>query len=1186
MHLKALEIQGFKSFPDKVRLTFEKNITAIVGPNGSGKSNISDAIAWVMGEQRTKALRGGKMEDVIFGGTEKRSALGFAQVTLILDNAAHVFPIDSGEVMITRRYYRSGESEYYINRESVRLKDINELLMDTGLGREGYSIIGQGRISEIVSAKSTDRREIFEEAAGISRYRHRKEESERKLQRTEENLLRIHDKIDELELQVTPLKEQAETAKKYLTLRDALRELEISVWMDTLDRLRAQAETVNAEYTQAKTNLDTAHEELSALYAQGENLTEKMREKDVEVENLRALLREAEVGTAECESAAAVLRTNIQNHFERIDRIRMELSEQEDYVRGLDSQIAERRARVAEIDAQRADITAATAALQGEMEALAEGTGEARQALQALLAQENALNERLSAGRTMLGMLADSAQDLLDRETTAGREQTAQEEKLAGVEATLRADRTALAEAREKNQEIENTIAGHQMLMSGREEKVRALQERRNTLTVDLNSMTARINMLSEMEKEYEGYNKSVRTVMREAQRGALRGVRGPVANLVKAEDRYALAIETALGAAMQNIVVEDSQCGKAAIELLKRRDAGRATFLPLSEIRGSALRRVPEGEAGFLGVAVDLVRYDSAYAGIFQSLLGRTVVTETLGDAIRIGKKYGSSFRLVSLDGQVVNAGGSLTGGSSARGTGMLSRANERKRLSAQRETCQADFERCCAELEAAQRERDAGKYALEVAQTEHTQSLERLHRCEAAVAQSDLLRSALEENLESLEREKGELARKIRENDARLTAVRAETAQGEAQLAELQKEIQGMTAGQAAFEAQRLSLSEQLSERHTADAALLAEREATLRAAAQMDSMRREYSQSSGERQASIGEIEARIEALKAELTEKEARILERGRQVEEIQTRISDIAAFKLELEGQRTRAEKAGQEKNKELLDMERLCARYEQKKLAADLEEKQLLDKLWDSYGLSHSAAEQVRQQVENPTKANRRILELRREMNALGNPNLGAIEEYERVRTRYDFLTEQRDDVLKSKRELTGIIRDITGEMEEIFVREFKAIDALFRKTFLALFGGGKASLVLEDEENVLECGIEIQVQPPGKAVSTISLLSGGEKAFVAIALYFAILQVRPTPFCVMDEIEAALDEANVIRYAEYMRSLADKTQFIVITHRRGTMEEADMLYGVTMQEKGVSRVISVDLAEAEKTIA
>ncbi len=1001
LYLRALEIQGFKSFPEKTRLTFERDITAIVGPNGSGKSNISDAILWVMGEQSSKTLRGGKMQDVIFGGTAKRGAMGFAQVSLVIDNSAGILGIDSDEVTITRRYYRSGESEYYINREQVRLRDVNELLMDTGLGRDGYSIIGQGRIAEIVNGKSAERREVLEEAAGISRYRYRKEEAERRLARTDENLLRINDKIDELELQVGPLREQAEVAKRYLALRDELRVEEVSAWMDALDRLREQSQAIVNDYETAKSGLDAARRELEALYSRSEALAERMRQKDVEAEQQRQRLSEAEAKVSQAEAEAAVLRNSIENSRQSAERMRGELSEQTERAEGIAKQIDEHRARMDEI-----------------------------------AAREKALE-------------ADAAS-------------------------------------------AKNVMDGRRLRIENRERESAELNDALTKQIVELRSADSRIAMLSEMEKEYEGFAGAVKAVMREARRGTLRGVHGTVAELVRADERCTLAIETALGAAIQNVVVDTQDDGRRAIELLKRRDAGRATFLPLDVIRGGRLERVPSEDEGCLGLAVELVSFDERYTNIFENLLGRTLVAETLSDAVAISRRSGGRVRIVTLDGQLIHSGGSMTGGSAAKNAGILSRRAELERLQANRGKLAKRRDELAARAEESKRELASARYELDVAAGE---------------------------------------------------------------LQNINNEL----------------------------ASLKAERRTTENAAAQLELLRRGISGDSETRAKALADMEAGAESAKRELSERERKIAELREGAAKIKEDIAAATRKKLEVEGERTKTDRAVQEKNNALLDMERACARFEQKKLSAEMEEKQLLDKLWDGYELSHSAAQAVRRPVESAAKSNRRIAEIKKEMSALGTPNLGAIDEYARVSERYEFLASQRDDVEKAKGELLGIISDITGEMRSIFTREFTAINESFGETFTELFGGGKAELTLEPGEDVLSCDIDIKVQPPGKALTTLSLLSGGETAFVAIALYFAIIKVRPTPFCVMDEIEAALDEANVIRFAEHMRKISGRTQFIVITHRRGTMEEADFLYGVTMQEKGVSKVIELDLEEAEK---
>jgi len=1185
VYLKALELQGFKSFPEKTRISFERNVTAIVGPNGSGKSNISDALLWVMGEQRTRTLRGGKMEDVIFGGTEKRSPMGFAQVSLVLDNSARLFDRDCDEITISRRYYRSGESEYYINRDSVRLRDVTELLMDTGLGRDGYSIIGQGRIGEIVAPKPTDRREILEEAAGFSRVRHRKEESERKLEKTEENLLRIGDKISELELQVEPLKEQAETAKQYLLLRDELRLLEISLWMENLDRLRDQSEGLRRDFAEAEKAKAEAKTALDSIYAAAENAAERMRENDVAIEHERQRQRAAEAAAAETESAAAVLRTRISNNDAALERLRREISEQDQRSDSLQRQIDEHKARLDRIETDRLQLSVDDRALRRQAEEKELGLQQRNAGLSTLLLRESELMGALSENRSALALLQESQDGFAERKAALAREKTELAERLSEAENAVTEAQRALKEAETQVTRSQNMISGRQMLLAGRERAANEEAERREKATVELRGMEHRISILRELEKDLEGFNKAVKIIMRETERHALRGVHAPVAKLIQVDERHALAVETALGAAAQNIVVDNQLAGKEAIELLKRRDGGRATFLPLDTIKPASLRDVPEADPGFVGVCDELVRCDGRYRDIVSNLLGRTVVAETLSDAIRMGKQSRNAYRIVTLDGQVLNAGGSMTGGSSGKGSGILSRANELEKLSAQREKLGEELRRITAAAAEAERKLEQLRTELEGAREDSAAAREEYSRREGELNQARLLENAARQALADMDGRAEELERSRREGGERMEKLRLESEEHEHALAELRERIAGENRDVEEVERERRALEEALSDLRARLAALQSERETVGLAAEQLQQLLRDMESESGQRRSGVETALLQGEELRKELLEREAQLERQRREIDAMQQEINALSQQRLELEARRVASDKAAQKKNEELFEHERICSRLEQKKQAADLEEKQILDKLWDNYELSRSAAEALRQPMESYNRTSRRVSELRRAISALGTPNLGAIEEYKRVSERYNFLSEQRDDVQRSKSEIEAIIRDITAQMEEIFMEQFHKIDECFRATFLELFGGGKAALSLEDESNVLSCGIDIRIQPPGKALSNISLLSGGEKAFVAIALYFAIMKVRPTPFCVMDEIESALDEANVNLFADYLRRMSDKTQFIAITHRRGTMEGADQLYGVTMQEKGVSTVLSMDMQEALKTI-
>ena len=1187
MYLRALEIQGFKSFPDKTVLTFGEDITAIVGPNGSGKSNISDAIRWVMGEQSTRALRGGKMEDVIFGGTAKRKQTGYAEVSLVLDNTTRLFNMEESEVMVTRRYYRSGESEYYINRRSVRLKDVNELFMDTGLGREGYSIIGQGRIDEILSVKSADRREVFEEAAGISRFRHRKEESERKLERTAENLVRINDKISELELQVEPLREQSEKAKKFLVLRDELRGLEISVWLDTLERIRASNIKLEADYQEAARRREEVKVSQEKAYAAAEQYSEAMREKDMEADRLRFEMQGRQARANELESAIAVLKNDIQHNLESAQRIKSDMEQQEGREGSLSEQIAQRRGRLAEIEAQLTEGRSALETKSREAEEAVRSAGTLAQELEELRAQADLGTAGAAEAKALLSALAAAAQEVMDRDGSVRREAHELEDRLEEAQKEARAAKRRYDSAVEERDAVKNVIQGYQLRMESRKRKWDQTRDGQVKLQMEENALTSRIKLLTEMEREHEGYTKAVKLVMNEAQRGALQNIHGPVADLLKVPDRFTVAIETALGGAMQNIVVDREEDGKAVIQYLKRRDGGRATILPISSIRPGFLR---EGEAlnrepGFVGVGDQLISFDPRYQNVFSNLLGRVAVMENLDAAIAAARKYGYKFRIVTLDGQVLNPGGSMTGGSASRSAGILSRANELERLNSQLRDIRARVTEAARAVAEAERESTAAAYELETAQAQLRQWEDTILKAEGELSQRRTVTAELERQREGQREELEQLKGRAEQIETDTRAARARIQALEGETAALKSEAEGKARGQTEVQERSARIAQEVAALTAAQAALEAEREATRSGLSELEDLKASMAGDRDQSRALMAEYEEKNQGFTREIEEKQGALSALQAENQRQNETISRLNQEKIDLEGQRVKSTRESQSLNEELLRTEGEVSRLEQRKVSASMEEKALLDKLWENYELSHEAARQQRVEIESVPKASRRIAELKRSISGLGSVNVGAIEEFQRVNERYTYLTDQRDDVDKAKRELEDIIAGITNEMKTIFQREFDTINEAFGQTFLELFGGGKATLELEDPDDILNCGIEIKVQPPGKALKIITLLSGGEKAFVAIALYFAILKVRPTPFVVMDEIEAALDDNNVARFAHYMRNMSAKTQFIVITHRRGTMEEADVLYGVTMQEQGVSRMLTINLNDVEKEL-
>ena len=1186
MYLKALEIQGFKSFPDKTVLAFGSDITAVVGPNGSGKSNISDAIRWVMGEQSTRTLRGAKMEDVIFNGTEKRKGLGFAEVTLVLDNTERIFQMEETEVAVTRRYYRSGESEYYINRPACRLKDINELFMDTGLGREGYSIIGQGRIDEILSVKSADRREVFEEAAGISRFRHRKEEAERKLERTEENLVRINDKIDELELQVEPLRVQAEKTKKYNILRDELKGLEISVWLDQLERIRAGSVKLRADLDAAVRQRDETKAEVDRLYAESEQLAGQMRDKDIQAEELRGKQSGMDEQVHSCENSIALLKNDIKNNSENAQRIRRELEQQEGRAGSIAAQIEERKGRLDEIERD-------MAACQEKLDALAKSTQEVLGSAGSLNDELERLQERerletASAGeaKELLSALAAAAQELYDREEKLSQELQEQEDKASQARQALDGTKKELDKVTEDRDAARNVISGYQMRLQSRQRKLDQAQEKHRRLQMDENNLNSRIKMLAEMEKLYEGYSKAVKLVMGEAERGGLRGVRGPVAGLIHVPDQYAVAIEIALGGAMQNLVVARDEDGKNAISYLKRRDGGRATFLPMNTVRPADFRdKAVEREDGFVGMGDAIISFDPQYANIFSNLLGRVVIAQDMDRAMAMARKFNHRFRIVTLDGQVLNAGGSMTGGSVSRSAGILSRANELERLNRQKDGLAADLKTASDELVKAQREVTAAQYELDAATAQLREAEDAVLKYSERADSAQVQLADIELRRQALAGERGQVRRRMEENTENTAQAKARIEALEGSAAALRAEGEAKAQGRTALQDKVTRLNEESAQHSARMAGLEGEQSALRQSIDELERLRDDLSGDTASRTAMIGQFEQQNDYLMRRIQEEEERLQKLKAASREGSAAIRRLNDEKLALEGRRNQADRQARDKNNELIAMEREVSFLEQKAAATAIEESQILDKLWENYELSHEAARAQRVELESVQKAQRRIAELKKSISALGSINPDAVEEFSRVNERYTYFTGQRDDVAKAKKELEDIIAQITTEMTGIFQEQFSLINEEFRKAFTELFGGGKAELLLDDPDDVLNCGIEIKAQPPGKTIQHMSSLSGGERALIAIALYFAILKVRPTPFCVMDEIEAALDESNVVRYARYMRRMSDKTQFIVITHRRGTMEEADVLYGVTMQEKGVSRMLTINLNDVEKEL-
>ena len=1176
MRLKELEIQGFKSFPDRTKITIGPGITGVVGPNGSGKSNISDAIRWVMGETSSKQLRGaGKMEDVIFGGTQTRGAMGFASVSLTIDNSDHGLAMDADEVTIGRRYYRSGESEYTINGQNVRLKDVYELLLDTGLGRDGYAIVGQGRIAEIVAAKSNERREIFEEASGIARFRYRKNEAERRLAAAEGNLERLRDILGELEGRVGPLKRDSEKAQKFLEYSATRKSLEITLWVDSIRRAQEAVRDQQRRYEAAESDYGRLSKQLDEFDARTEALRAEAQKLMLDVEQANADIRALTEAGAGRDSALAVLRNENEHARAQIAEAEAEQARAGEGAKGIEAETAEHEAAIQALREAVAKADEQLAGLRGRLNALEQQalqSGQRQDVLNAAIARQQEVATACKVQAASLESSLSASQTQLDALRTQAGAAGAAAEKLA-------AERAAAAEALQKAEEnvtrCDNIKSGLALKLESRRRQQAEAAEALQKADRDRSNTAQRIRILEDLEKNLDGYQQSVKAVMRAAEARRLRGIIGPVAGILTVRKGYETAIETALGFALQNLVVENERDARAAIAFLKESRAGRATFLPLDTVQG---HRFTGPLTGTAEVAADLVEVDARYQNIVDNLLGRIIVVDDLTEASAVAKRLSYRNRIVTLDGQVVNAGGSFTGGSTARSAGVFTRKQELDELREKLATL--DKRRAEAERETSARKAEVDNLAAQVAGAES----------ESVNAASARLRASLE--LERL--------------DAAVAEGAAAAQRRKAEIDALTETLQKDKAARAQADNARVAAEAEL-ERYTAELQTLGESSGTLTAereqitadlgAAQLERLTHEKDiglheasletlrSRSGEAAARARELEAAITAAQAtlEANAAKAETIERERaeakdKIAAAEQAIRDANAARLEKEAEITRL---GQE-NRALTDeRERMggeMARLAERRAAAEAERDDTAAKLWEEYQLTENEAKAQCVEFTTVTELRRQVAEVRGKIRALGNVNVGAIDEYKEVKERYDFLKAQVGDVERSKTELTRMIAELCQEMEEMFKKSFQEINRNFGRIFRELFGGGRARLYLSDEGNILDSGIEIEVSPPGKVIRNLSALSGGEQALVAISIYFAILEVNPSPFCILDEIEAALDDVNVTRYAQYLRRMTERTQFIVITHRRGTMEAADVLYGVTMQEDGVSKLLRLDL--------
>jgi len=1187
VYLKSLEIQGFKSFPDKISLTFDKGLTAVVGPNGSGKSNIGDSVRWVLGEQSTKTLRGNKMEDVIFSGTVARKPMGFAAVTLNIDNSDKTISDMDEEIAVTRKLYRSGESEYMINGKACRLKDINELFMDTGLGRDGYSIIGQGRIAEIVGAKSSERRDIFEEAAGISKFRYKKLDAERKLTAAQENLLRLTDILSELEGRVEPLRIQSEKAQKFIKLAEERKRLEISVWVTRLDELKEKLTKLEEKVLISKGEYENLENDIQREEERLQDGFRRMQECTIKSDELRQKMLEEEQTSSQKKSDIAVFENDIRHCQEAIESARKSVERSEETKKELLARKEDAKKRISELNEQReklekdiADMTAKFEKAEQENSQLGDNVDKAGSVINSLYIRQSELKFAAEAAKQSIADEEQRLEELRGSSSDAEKALADYERRIAGNEASIKANE-------ERSGELKNRLSGLERLYKSRREGFEQAKMDFEKNIFELKEKQQRRKILNDLENNMEGFAGSVKQVLRAAKQGRISGVSGTVAQNISVEPQYAVAIETALGGAMQNIIVDNEDIAKRCIRFLKEQKGGRATFLPVTSVRGNELRENGlENCGGFVSVANKLVSYDERFSGIFASLLGRIVIAEDIDSATLIAKRYGYKFRIVTLDGQVINAGGSFTGGSAMKSGGVITRKNEIEKLdseieklSGQRDELSAKAEKLRAESEKLRFDTEAAKKDINDLETESVQlraELTSLH--------------SLKEQLSSQTENSG---RQLTESEQKIAAAKQTITDSEKALAETEQQIkeaeEKLAEGQDSREKlriERAELSEELSKLkiHGIELAkdVQAQEEEIRRVDDSLDELRsgsRHFEDEIKRQQQMISMKQSDIEKLKAELDGMQSNTdtylaeiaryqnvhTEQNRLVKEIQMGMKQLNEAKEKLSGEVTRLEERRDSTNRD-----------------SDY----IIGQLREVYQLNRSEAVEIAEKLDDLAAAQAELTSVKNKIRALGSVNVAAIDEYKEVAERYEFLSGQISDVQKSKNELEKIIADLTEEMCRIFSESFRIINSNFKEIFVELFGGGKAELILSDPENVLESGIEISVAPPGKVIKNLIALSGGEQSFIAIAIYFAILKLRPAPFCILDEIDAALDEVNVRKYAQYLKKFTDTTQFVLVTHRRSAMEEANVLYGVTMQEDGISKLLKMEQVDFQEDVA
>ena len=1183
MYLKRLEMQGFKSFPDKTVLEFMPGITTVIGPNGSGKSNISDSIRWVLGEQSIKSLRGSKSEDIIFAGTQNRKSLGFAEVSIVIDNSDGKLPIEFSEVVVTRRIFRNGESGYFINKTPCRLKDVLELFMDTGIGKDGYSIIGQGKIDEILSNKSEERRNIFEEAAGIVKYRVRKNESEKRLEQTKLNLLRINDILSEIETNIDLLKTQSEKAKKYLSLREELKSIEIGLFLYNIDNYKLNLDEIVKNIDIINSNRTDEEARMSVLQNLKENLKIELEEIMSKIEQTQNLAFESEKKIEQINSEINVQTERISNNKQNYERYLKEIEdlqkrneeiteEKENRIQKKDNLMSNREKFVHELEEK-----------ENKLKELSDKLTEEEKNIEDKKKQVEEDTEDKYKNKEAINIIEINNQNLQKRQKTVENEIQDTISKL-DEKRMLKSDiLTTFNEKEAKREEYKEKLAKIKTKKEEATSKIKEYEDRLNTLSSTLRIKDSKQKFLSEMEKEKEGYSRAVKAILLECEKNSQlnKGVKGVLANLISVPEKYQTAIETVLGATLQNIVTDTEEDAKKLIEYLRQNSLGRASFLPISSVKGKKVDRLIKNNLeGVIGIASDLIKTDKKYEGIILNLLGRTVIVNNMDTAIILARQNSYSFRIVTLKGDIINSSGAISGGSnSQKTTSIIGRTNQIKELEKEIDDLNKQIEQISKEKE--KYEQSIESLLKEVETLEQTsQEIE----IEYATEKQKL--ELLEETIQSLETKLDELRSETKEIDETIRINFEKKKELEQTILALDQEITELTEKIKVFAEQNKEKQKYIDDLNFDITNL---RISVSSFDESSNSLEEILERIEKELQTNITSIENKTkqnenivkenQELKVSIEEAQEKIKQIKLDVSTSSDVVENLKKEKISKNEHIRKTEEDIEEKYAVIEEIKNQANKLEVKKSKLDVELEQIINKMWEDYEVTPNNVGEYKK-PNNVQETTKQVKTLREQIKDLGSINIDSIEEYKQTKERYDYMCEQRLDLENSSSKLKKVIQDMTKIMKEQFETQFKVINKNFGEVFKELFGGGKAELKLTDEEDILNSGIEIEVQPPGKKLQNMSLLSGGERAFTAIALLFAILKINPAPFCVLDEIEAALDDVNVYRFADYLKKFATETQFLVITHRKGTMEAADTVYGITMEERGISKLLSMNLAK------